>query len=401
MFLFFLVKNRFMYELLIDKVIGEDWWEQYTGVSEEISARHVREVLAAFPAGESEVRIVIDSPGGDVFEGITIFNLIRDFARNHPDVTINTYIQGMAASMASVIALAANSVNPEKNVVVAEDNSVYMIHNAWGIVVGNANDMREGAEWFGKVDDMLRAVYVRKTGKSDVEIRAMMDAETWLWGNEILDGGFADAIIQPEYQADIDKGLVVNAGKDCCIHSAKATFDKSCELMRSVQAKRGKDAPHRDYAAAAKAWGFTTLVSSSNTEKTAGAGNEKGAAMTAEELKKAHPDVFNTVMADGEKAGVCKEQARVNRLLAMGERAGCTDYALECIRNGADPADEKVVDAFFDKGKAAQALAAQAEDEKSIPDVNPPKNDKNADNKAMCAAFDSALKSGGYDDGDD
>ena len=120
-----------MFELLIDKVIGEDEWAAFTGVPEEISADFVRKSLAAFPQGETEMRITIDSPGGDVFEGITIFNIIRDFARNNPDVEITTYVQGMAASMASVIALAAWSVNPRNDVIV-EDNSIFMIHNAWG-----------------------------------------------------------------------------------------------------------------------------------------------------------------------------------------------------------------------------------------------------------------------------
>lgn len=390
-----------MYELLIDKVIGEDWWEKYTGVSEEISSRYVRDKLSAFPNGESELRIVIDSPGGDVFEGITIYNLIRDFARNHPDIKIETYIQGMAASMASVVALAANSVNPEKNPVVAEDNSVYMIHDAWGVVIGNANDMREGADWFSKVDDMLRAAYVKKTGKSEDEIRAMMDAETWLWGKEILENGFADSIndlsLSPEVLADVALGKIsppTSAGdRNGRLVSAKAEFNKAQKTMQQVYA-HAKDGEGRDFKAAAMASGFTTYVSSRNTEKTAGAvasgveHKKKEDSMTVDELKKSYPDLFNSVMADGEKAGVNKEQARANRLLAMGEKAGCLNYALECIKNGADPADEKVVDAFFDKGKAAQVLAAQQEDEKELPDLNPPKNDKNADINAVMAAFD-------------
>ena len=80
MFCFYLADNGFMFELLINKVIGEAWFE------ESVSSDDVRKALAAFPSGETEMRITIDSPGGDVFEGITIFNIIRDFARNNPDV---------------------------------------------------------------------------------------------------------------------------------------------------------------------------------------------------------------------------------------------------------------------------------------------------------------------------
>lgn len=380
-----------MYELLIDKEIGEDWWEKYSGVSEEISAAFVREKLAAFPTGETELQITIDSPGGDVFEGITIFNIIRDFARNHPDVTITTYIQGMAASMASIIALAANAVNPDKNKIVAEDNSVYMLHNSWGIVIGNANDMREGMEWFQKIDDVMRDVYTRRTGKADDEIKGMMDAETWLFGEEILNAGFIDSIkeMDKELKNDIAKGLATPAGRDFCLVNAKAKFNKAQEVLQTVQLKKDKDIPRRDFAAAAMALdikgGSPSNIAS--RAKASEAQSNKGAVMTAEELKKNHADVYAAVMADGEKAGVAKEQARVNRLLAMGKKSGATEYALECIEKGADPADDAVVDAFFEKGVAAKALTAQAADE-TVPEVNPPKNDKNADKDAMMAAFD-------------
>ena len=397
MFCFNLADNGFMFELLINKVIGEAWFE------ESVSSDDVRKALAAFPSGETEMRITIDSPGGDVFEGITIFNIIRDFARNNPDVEITTYVQGMAASMASVIALAAWSVNPRNDVIV-EDNSIFMIHNAWGIVMGDENDMREGAEWFSKVDDMLRAVYVRRSGKSDDEIKAMMDAETWLWGNEILDAGFADGILDG---TDERKELGVNDplnDKDKAenIVSAKAAFTKSQELMRSVSAKRKENGGGKSFKAAAMALGFEGGSPSKNGAVDS-ADNKKGDGsmkITVDELKKDNPEIYAQIAQDGEKAGVAKEQGRVSRLLALGEKSGAKDFALECIKNGSDPSDEKVIDAFMDKGAAARHMAACAEDEKTIPNVNPPKEDKNADAKAMNDAFALALK-GGSDYGDD
>lgn len=382
-----------MYELLIDKVIGEDEWRAWIGEETEISSADVRAALSAFPSGETEMRIVIDSPGGDVFEGITMFNIIRDFARNHPDVRITTYIQGMAASMASVVALAAWSVNPA-NTVVAEDNAVFMIHNAWGIVIGNANDMRDGADWFGKIDDMLRASYVRRTGKSEEDIRAMMDAETWLWGNEIKDAGFADEILDSAQaegvQDNIASGKVFSVANDKAnrLVSAKAAFKKSQELLQSVSAKRRETNGGRNFRAAAMALGLTG-GSPSKTGAAASAEDKKGGCMkiTADELKRDNPDVYAQVVQDGEKSGVAKEQARASRLLALGEKSGAMDYALECIKNGSDPADEKVIDSFMDRGAAAKALALQKEDG-DVPDVNPPKNDKNADLNAVMAAFD-------------
>ena len=381
-----------MVELLINKVIGEDWWEQYTGVQKEISANYVREQLKAFPENEKELRIVIDSPGGDVFEGVTIFNIIRDFARNNPSVKITTYIQGMAASMASIIALAANAVNQE-NKIIAEDNSTYMIHNAWGAVVGNENDMREAADFFAGIDSMMRNVYMRKTGKNENDIRSMMDAETWLWGKNILEAGFVDEIIDGENNAD------ESANMNDSLISARAEFKKSRELVNSMNLKRGGEALKRDWATAAVAIGFKG-GEPSRAEALASVENKKGGCMkiTAEELKRDNPDVYDQVFQDGEAAGVKKEQARVNRLLTLGQKAGANDYALECIKANAEPSDEKVIDAFMEKGAAAKALAAQAQDQ-SVPDVNPPKDDKNADKKAMNDAFAMSLN-GGSDDGD-
>ena len=388
-----------MFELLIDKVIGEDEWRAWFGEESEVSSDDVRKALAAFPSGETEMRITIDSPGGDVFEGITIFNIIRDFARNNPDVKIMTYVQGMAASMASVIALAAWSVNPRNDVIV-EDNSIFMIHNAWGIVMGDENDMREGAEWFSKVDDMLRAVYVRRSGKSDDEIKTMMDAETWLWGDEIVEAGFADAIMDMPKNDDGIEGVALT--KNERLVSAKAAFTKSQELMRSVSAKRKENGGGKSFKAAAMALGFEGGSPSKNGAAVS-ADNKKGDGsmkITVDELKKENPEIYAQILEEGKKLGGEEALARADRLLQLGEKAGAVDAALKCFREGKDTNDKEVVDYIFDRGKANAILAAQKEDEKSIPDVNPPKEDKNADAKAMNDAFALALK-GGSDYGDD
>lgn len=391
-----------MRELLIDKQIGPDWWAQYSGISEEISARWVREQLAAFPDGETELRIVIDSPGGDVFEGITIFNIIRDFVRSHPDVRVNTYVQGMAASMASVIALAAWFANPGRAAVQVEDNAVFMIHDAWDVAWGNRHELREAADFLEQVDAVLRGVYVRRTGKGDDEIGAMMDAETWLWGKEIKDAGFADEVVDMD-MFRTNHGGDAAEGRDASLISAKAKFGAARQTMQKVSAAAAKE--RGGYRAAALALGFKGgRPSATASGNVPGSENKTGGCMnkiTVDDLKRDNPDVYAAACADGEAAGIRKEQERVNRLLAMGKKSGCVDFALECIEGGKNPADNDVVDAFMEKGVAARALAAQAADEKDIPPVNPPAADKEAGAKAMMAGFEKGLKSGGYDDGDD
>lgn len=158
-----------------------------------VTADGLRSQLGKIKDGE-DARIVVNSPGGDCFEGIAVYNTIRDFARNFKG-TITTYVQGMAASAASWIALAASSVS-ERNKVVVEDNSVFMVHDCWGLVIGNRNDMRNAADFAERVDGVMQRMLARKSGKSEAEIGALMDAETWYFGDEIVKAGFADELVK-------------------------------------------------------------------------------------------------------------------------------------------------------------------------------------------------------------
>lgn len=158
-----------------------------------VTADGLRSQLGKIKDGE-DVRIVVNSPGGDCFEGIAVYNTIRDFARNFKGA-ITTYVQGMAASAASWIALAASSVS-ERNKVVVEDNSVFMVHDCWGLVIGNRNDMRDAADFAERVDGVMQRMLAKKSGKSEAEIGELMDAETWYFGDEIVKAGFADELVK-------------------------------------------------------------------------------------------------------------------------------------------------------------------------------------------------------------
>lgn len=166
-----------------------------------ITADGLRSQLSKAKDGD-DIKIIVNSPGGDCFEGIAVYNTIRDFARNFKG-NITTYVQGMAASAASWIALAASSVS-EKNKVVVEDNSVFMIHDCWGLVVGNKNDMRDAADFAERVDGVMQKMLARKSGKTEAEIGDLMDKETWYFGQEIIDAGFADEMAKDEKKPDDD-----------------------------------------------------------------------------------------------------------------------------------------------------------------------------------------------------
>ncbi|HAJ7047969.1 TPA: peptidase [Escherichia coli] len=147
-----------------------------------ITAKQFAEDLKAL-GDVSHIDLRIHSPGGDVFEGIAIYNLLR----NHP-AEITVYIDGVAASMASVVAMAGDRV-------VMPENAMMMIHKPWGISGGNAGDMRDYADLLDKVETVLVPAYARKTGKSAQEITAMLEDETWMDGKECLKHGFADELL--------------------------------------------------------------------------------------------------------------------------------------------------------------------------------------------------------------
>jgi len=128
------------------------------------------------------INLRINSLGGDVFNGMAIYNVIK---KREAKTTV--YIEGIAASIATIIALGADEV-------VMSENSLFMIHNAWGGTMGDAKDMRKSAETLEKISTELTEIYVKKTGLSYDVVSNMMDEETWLNSEEAYELGFVDTI---------------------------------------------------------------------------------------------------------------------------------------------------------------------------------------------------------------
>jgi ATP-dependent protease ClpP protease subunit len=137
-------------------------------------------------AGGEDIFVNINSAGGDMFEGLAIYNALRDY-----EGVVNIRIMGMAASAASVIAMAGDNVE-------ISESSFLMIHNAWSIVVGNKEDFAKASEDFGKFDDAMSKVYSRKTGMKSEDIARMMSDETWIGGLDALEMGFADTLLDDD-----------------------------------------------------------------------------------------------------------------------------------------------------------------------------------------------------------
>ncbi|MGI2111722.1 ClpP-like prohead protease/major capsid protein fusion protein [Shewanella frigidimarina] len=127
----------------------------------------------------------IHSPGGDVFEGMAIYNMIK----GHPAHKV-CHIDGLAASMASVIAMAFDEV-------IMPENAMMMVHKPWGGTLGDADAMRKYAELLDKVEGNLVGAYQQKTGLPEDELHTLLAAETWLTGREAVEKGFANTLTEP------------------------------------------------------------------------------------------------------------------------------------------------------------------------------------------------------------
>lgn len=129
-----------------------------------------------------DITLRINSPGGEVFDGVAIYNQLRSL-----DAKVKVVVDGVAASIASIIALAGDEV------LIAE-NAMMMIHDPWSMAMGTAEDMRKSAGLLDKVKQTLITTYVNRTGKTGVEIAKAMTAETWFTAEEAVDFGLATSV---------------------------------------------------------------------------------------------------------------------------------------------------------------------------------------------------------------
>ncbi|AWL04235.1 head maturation protease, ClpP-related [Massilia oculi] len=151
--------------------IGQTW------DGEGVTSRRIGAALRSI--GNKDVEVNLNSPGGDFFEGVAIYNLLRGHSAK---VTVN--VMGIAASAASVIAMAGDEVK-------MGDGSHLMIHNASVVAAGNRHDMLEAAAYLEPFDNAMRDMYAARTGIKPAEIEAMMDKETFIGADDAIAKGFA------------------------------------------------------------------------------------------------------------------------------------------------------------------------------------------------------------------
>ena len=162
-------------EIDVYDAIGESFF------SEGVSAKSVRATLKE-AKGANLIKLRVNSRGGDVIDGFAIYNMLSE----HP-ARVEVDIDALAASMASVVVMAADEIR-------MAENAMLMVHNPWSLGMGEADDLRAQADVLDKMRDQIANTYAARTGVPLAEILDMMDAETWLSAAEAKAKGFADTV---------------------------------------------------------------------------------------------------------------------------------------------------------------------------------------------------------------
>lgn len=163
-------------ELILDGDIAKDsWWD------DEVTPKLFREELAKYPG---DVTVRINSNGGDVSAGVAIYNYLAEH-----EGTVTIKVDGMAASIASLIAMAGDKI-------IMLPGSMMMVHLPWTYAAGNADDLAQVIESLQKFGESIVPIYVARTGLSEERINELLKAETWMTAQDAVELGFADEAIE-------------------------------------------------------------------------------------------------------------------------------------------------------------------------------------------------------------
>ncbi len=188
--------------------IGFDPW---TG--EGVTAKRIAAALRSIGGGD--VTVNINSPGGDMFEGLAIYNLFREY---EGEVTVN--VLGVAASAASLIAMAGDQVRIGRS-------AFLMIHNCWVLAIGNKADLRAAADTIEPFDRAMADIYCARSGLDAKAVAKLMDAETWIGGSDAIEQGFADALLPADEITQKEGGGATNAARALDVALARSGMPRS------------------------------------------------------------------------------------------------------------------------------------------------------------------------------
>ena len=196
-------------------IIGDSWF------SESFSANDIDRALNE--AGDNDVVINLNSPGGDAFDGISIYNRLK----RHPG-KVTIFVDGWACSAASIIAMAGDEV-------VMGTGSMLMIHEAWSVVIGSKTDLRKEASVLEELEEGMIDIYMTKANVDREELREKVDAETWFSAKSAVEIGFADKVEGSEDEGDGKEGNTNNS-----TIKMKSNEDKKA-ILNELKTVLGKD----------------------------------------------------------------------------------------------------------------------------------------------------------------
>ncbi len=335
---------------------------------------------------DDQLEVLINSPGGDVYEGIAIFNAIREVAKTH-EVIVK--INGLAASMATYIALAARTVNKDAVVQVSE-NSIFMIHNPWSIALGDYKAFEKQANYLKQLSSVLSSVYSAVSGTKLEDIVSKMDEETFYVGEEVLNSGFAN-----KFEKLIEDGKEAEEfeGRDSLIVNARASL-KACMEKQKENIESYNESIERAVALLNKNSNPKNAIQKNNIENKNQVLENTGGSMTVEELLQKDKDCYNAVFEKGRESAVEAEQKRVNAHLALAKKCGAYELAAGFINEGKTVSDEGVTEAYMEFAMNQKQVDARMQD--NPPDVNTPKEGEGgvgSEEKATMDAFEKGYNS--------
>jgi len=187
---------------------------EYAGERGAITSQDFKTALDAIPAGKA-ISLRINSQGGNLWEGLAIYNMLR-LVKDR----VTSFVDGVCASAATVIALGGNRV-------VMPKSSLFMIHKPRLSTSGDADLLRQEAAKLDRHEDILVGIYGQKTGKNSDELRGMMARETWMDGSEAFGVGFADELVEDSTQAlaQLKPGDIIASGDMTLIRRTAAAVE--------------------------------------------------------------------------------------------------------------------------------------------------------------------------------
>lgn len=150
------------------------WW------GDEVTPEEFRSELRQM---KGDLTVHINSQGGDVFAGVTIYNALKDYGKGKVTVKVD----GLAASIASVVAMAGDEI-------IMSPGSMMMVHNPWSMGVGNSDELRKAADTLDEIKEAILPIYTDRSGLSTEEVQELMDNETWMTAEKAVELGFADTV---------------------------------------------------------------------------------------------------------------------------------------------------------------------------------------------------------------